>query len=273
MINKDSTIIITGASSGLGKAISLIAADMGLKVVLIARNLEKLNAVADEIKSKGSHPYIFQFDLEKVCEIKNLYEDIKNKVGIPTILVNNAGYNAVGFICNTPFEVYEKNYKVNTLSHIELMHNVLPDMMNQNKGYIVNIMSAAMYHSFPAMSSYYSTKSALKAVHESLKAEVHGYNIGTLLVDPGGFSSNYWNNLDKGNRLGEYQYPKHRNDKQPQIVAKKIFKAIENNQEEVSFPGIKDKIGYYLNIFCPKLVDKLIIKRNVKLLSYRSKFK
>lgn len=262
--------LITGATSGLGKALALRAAQLHSTVILIARNLERLNMVAEEIRTKGGNPYIFQFDLTMAGEVEDLYEKIiKTVPSPPTILINNAGYNAAGFIQNTPIKVYEDNYKVNTLAAIALTQCVLPGMIRENRGAIVNIMSAAMYHSFPGMSSYYSSKFALQAIHESLKAEVYGYQIKTVYVDPGGFLSNYWKNMKQANRLKNFKYPEHKTGRNPAEIAVKILNAIEHGHENINLGGFKDRIGYHLNYWAPKIVDKLIINGSNKLLANR----
>lgn len=262
--------LITGATSGLGKALALRAAELHSTVILIARNLERLNTVAEEIRVKGGNPYIFSFDLTMADEVADLYKKMIETIpSPPTILINNAGYNAAGFIQNTPIKVYEDNYKVNTLAAIAFTQCVLPDMIRGKKGAIVNIMSAAMYHSFPGMSSYYSSKFALQAIHESLKAEVSGYPIKTVYVDPGGFLSNYWNNMKKGNRLKNFKYPEHKTGRDPAEIAIKIFHAIEHGREDINLGGFKDRIGYHLNYWVPKIVDKLIINGSKELLANR----
>lgn len=126
--------LITGATSGLGKALALRAAELHSTVLLIARNQERLNKVAEEIRTNGGTPYIFQFDLTKAEKIADLYKKVIEKIpNPPTILINNAGYNAAGFIQNTPIKVYEDNYKVNTLAAIAFTQSVLPDMIREKK--------------------------------------------------------------------------------------------------------------------------------------------
>lgn len=267
---KSEVVLITGATSGLGKALAMRAAELHSTVILIARNRERLNRTADEIRTKGGSAYIFQFDLTKAGEVVDLYKKILETIPVPpTILINNAGYNAAGFIQNTPIKVYEDNYKVNTLAAIAFTQSVLPDMIREKKGVIVNIMSAAMYHSFPGMSSYYSSKFALRAIHESLKAEVYGYPIKTVYVDPGGFLSNYWKNMEKGDRLKDFQYPQHKTGRDPAEIALKIFHAIEHGREDINLGGFKDRIGYHLNYWASKIVDKLIVNGSRELLANR----
>jgi short-subunit dehydrogenase len=163
-------IMITGASSGLGKAMALKAAELRATVILIARNRQRLESVGSQIIAKGARAFIFPFDLYETHKIPDLYKSIIQAVKkSPTVLINNVGYQVFGFVQNTSVEEYEKNYRVNTLAPIALIQCVLPDMLRQKKGLIANVMSSVMYHSFPAVSSYTASKKALEAVHQSLK--------------------------------------------------------------------------------------------------------
>lgn len=267
---KNEVVLITGASSGLGEALALEVAQKGASVVLVARNEARLAAVQAMVEECGGRASVFIHDFEDIYGVEELFLRIKDTLSRPiSILINNAGYNAVGFVENTPLEIYEQNYKVNTLSPIACIQNVLPEMIERRHGGIINIMSAAMYHSFPAMSSYCASKFALKAIHESLHTEVEGYNIQTLDVEPGGFKSRYWQNLDMGKRLKDYQYPPHARGRDVTEVAKIIIKALAKGKSKVRLGGYKDIIGEHLNYWAPRLVDRLLVWRNKQLLQNR----
>lgn len=271
MLNKkNEVVLITGASSGLGRSLALKAAESGSTIIMIARNKENLNLVKNEVVAKGGQAYAFAFDLHEIERIPGLYKDITSKIGkTPTILINNVGYNAVGFVQNTPIEIYERCFRANTFAPIVLVQCVLPDMLKKRKGVIVNIMSGVMYHSFPGVSPYCASKVALGAIHESLKAELWGLPIKTLYVNPGGFRSNFFKKTEAGGRLKDYKFPEFGGPKDPGIVASAIYKAIEQGEEEVNLGSLMDKVGYHLNYWIPKLVDKIIVIRNKKILEKR----
>jgi short-subunit dehydrogenase len=264
---KKEVILITGASSGLGKELALQGAELGACVILVARNIDRLTSIATDIESRGGIVFFKSFDLADCHNILKFYKKLINDTHRnPTILINNAGYNVAGFVQNTPLELYEHNYRINTLAPIALTQAVLPEMLQQNKGYIVNIMSAAMYHSFPGISSYCSSKFAMGAIHESLEAELSQFSVNTLYVNPGGFKSRYWQNMDKGNRLGKYAHPVRKNDPQPREVAIAIFNAIEKKKTKINLSGWMDKVGEGLNFFIPDLFKRILAKRNQALL-------
>jgi short-subunit dehydrogenase len=265
-------LLITGASSGLGRAIAIRTAQLGAKVILTARDEARLAAVGSEIAIAGGTSHLFPYDLVDVEGIASFCRHVQGETGLqPTMLFNVAGYNAAGFVQNTPVAVYERNYRVNVMAPVALIQALIPGMLEQNKGLIINVMSAAMYHAFPGMSSYGSSKAALRAIHQSLKAELVGLPVRTLYVEPGGFESGYWRNLREASedRLGGFTFSQHRKDRPAQEVASRICAAIERGRQTFVLEGLMDKIGYHLNYWAPWLVDRLIAKRNHLLISHR----
>lgn len=272
MVNSfsEEIFLITGASSGLGFSLSLEAARKNARIIMIARNSKRLYDCAEKINEVGGKAFPFSFDLKNIYDIQPFFEEIVSTTGVsPSILINNAGYNAAGFIQNTPLPVVEENYRVNTLAPLALIQSVLPSMIDRRHGSIVNIMSTAMYQSFPGISSYYASKCALRAFHESLFVELSGLGIHTLYVEPPAFKSRYWINMDKGDRLGNFSHPPHSNDPEPVCLAGKILSAIQGGKKRVVFGGIKDKIGYHLKYWAPGLLNRLIVSRNENLLNNR----
>lgn len=267
---KNEVILITGASSGLGRALALRSGELGATVILIARNKERLTEVSEEISKNGGIAFDFLFDLGDVAKIPDLYEIIVGEAKkVPTILINNVGYQAAGFVQNTPVEVYERNFRVNAIAPVVLIQCVLPDMLRREKGVIANVMSSIMYHAFPGVSSYAASKKALGAIHESLKAEMTGTPVKTLYIRPGSFQSSYWENTDVGDRIKEFAYPSGERLRKPSYVAAKICEAIENGKENFILSSFKDKVGYHLSYWAPRILDKIIIHKNRKLLAKR----
>jgi uncharacterized protein len=263
---KNEVIFVTGASSGLGKALALRAGELNATVISIARNEEVLKEVTNEINRSGGSGYYYCFDLGNASQIPAFYKEIVQEVGSPpTILINNVGYQVAGFVQNTPIEVYEKNYRVNTLAPIALIQCMLPDMIKRNKGVIANVMSSIMYHAFPGVSSYCASKCALGAIHESLKSELSGTNVKTLRIRPGSFRSNYWKNTDVNGRIRDFKLPSSDEQRDPSFVAAKICGAIEKGDSEINLSTVKDKIGYHLSYWAPGILDRIIVDKNQNL--------
>ncbi len=265
---KNEVMMVTGASSGLGKALALRTGELNATVICIARKEEILKEVTEEINGNGGNGYYYSFDLQNISQIPDLYRTAIKDVGIPpTILINNVGYQVAGFVQNTPVEVYDKNYRVNTLAPIGLIQCALPDMISQNKGVIANVMSSIMYHAFPGVSSYCASKCALGAIHESLKSELSGTNVKTLRIRPGSFRSNYWKNTSVDGRIRDFKLPNSDEQRDPSFVAAKICEAIENGDSEINLSTLKDKIGYHLSYWTPGTLDRIIADKNRNLIN------
>ncbi len=262
-------ILITGASSGLGKALAHKAGSLKATTTLISRNEEQLQEVKYTVEKNGGKAFTFIYDLHDVQTIGDLYKDIKEQVGAaPTVLINNAGYNATGFVMDTPVSAYMNNFNVNFFSPIAMIQAVLPDMVKKGGGTIVNILGAANYHSFPGASSYCASKVALAAMHESLQAELAGLPIRTLSVNPGGVKTNYGRNRQVHGALQRHDFGVHGGE-DPMVVATRILNAIAQGKKEINLCSGLDKIGPHLAYWFPKLVDKLLINRNKGLIEKR----
>ena len=269
-------VLITGGSSGLGRAMVMSASKRGAKITIVARNEDRTKEVIESLRSlrcDAKDVRYFLYDLSDPYGVSELFDAIvaSQDGRSPTLLINNAGYNAAGFVMNTPIDVYDKNFAVNTLAPIALLQSALPSMLKNNHGGVVSIVSAAMYHSFPGISSYCARKFALGAVHESLEAELFLDGIQTLYVNPGGFQSRYWDHLDQGDRLKGYKYPKRKKDRSAAEVAEKIFDSLESGKRSINLSGPIDHLGKWLHLFAPTLFKRLLAKRNLELLKNRPK--
>jgi len=267
-------ILITGGSSGLGEALVKRGFSRGARITIVARDEARVKEVVgslEAIDSAKRRVRYFLCDLAETSEISNLFDQIvaEQEGQYPSLLINNAGYNAAGFVLNTPIDVYQRNYAVNTIAPIALMQFALPRMIEAKHGGVVNIVSAAMYHSFPGISSYCASKFALGAIHESLESELYLDPIQTLYVNPGGFQSRYWEHLDHGGRLKNYQHPKRSKDRPPEQVAEAIYCALESGKQSLDLSGSIDHVGEWLNFFMPGVFKSLLSKRNIELLKNR----
>jgi len=260
----ESVLITAGSYEGVSKALALKAQELKSEVVVIAR---ARNSKLKGFKKQGNI-YVYPFNFQKINEVPGLYRSIVDTMGKhPTVLINDIRYQIAGFVKNTPAEHYMKSYRGNVLFLIALIQCMLPDMLRQNKGTIANIMSAVIYHSYPGISAYFAAKAALGAVHESLRAELSGTGIKTLYVRPGGYLSNYWKMTDIGGRFKDIEYPGYEDIRDTNYVVSHIFKAIEKGKVEINLGSIKDRIGFHLSYWAPKMLDKIIAGRNKELIT------
>ena len=197
------TVLITGCSSGIGRITAEIFHRKGWGVYATARNPEDVSGLAD----KGMKtPALDVTDDEQVHEVVN---EMIEKEGRVDALVNNAGYGQFGAIEEVPVERVEHQFDVNVYGPHRLVRAVLPWMREQGDGTIVNVSSIAGQMSAPGMGVYSGSKHALEAMTDALRAEVDGFGLDAVLVEPGpvktSFNERVDSELDGIERTGAYE--------------------------------------------------------------------
>lgn len=177
----DKTVLITGASSGIGKAIAEFLQERGYRVYGTSRNPQnypnsKIELVALEVTDTDSIQKAVQQVIEK-----------ENKIDV---LINNAGVGITGALEEIPSEQIKKNFETNLFGPIEVIRAVLPQMRKQRSGLIINITSIAGYMGLPYRSVYSASKGALELITEALRMEVKQFGIEVTNVAPGDFATN-----------------------------------------------------------------------------------
>jgi short-subunit dehydrogenase len=166
------TIVITGASSGAGRAIALKFAEKGDHLVLASRNLEELQRVADECVQLGARVKVVQTDVTEHGAMINLAAEASAVSGVIDVWVNNAGILAVGSFDETPLEVLDQVVKTNLMGYIYGAHAVLPYFKKQKKGIIINNISIGGFLPVPFGVGYSASKFGLRGFSAALKAEL-----------------------------------------------------------------------------------------------------
>ena len=184
MTNIDQIVLVTGASSGIGKAICLALAAQGMAMCLVGRNMDKLEAVAEGVRLSASIAHCILADLEKEEDIIGLVEYVDKHVGQVDILVHCAGYIALGAMESADITELDRQYKINIRAPYLLTQLFLPALRAQH-GQIVFINSSAGQTASAYAGQYAATKHGLRAIAESLRLEVNSYGIRVLSVYPG----------------------------------------------------------------------------------------
>jgi short-subunit dehydrogenase len=178
-------VIITGASAGIGEATARRLARAGAKVVISARRLDRLEALARELDPSGANVLAVAGDVTHAADREKLVAAARQKFGRIDGLVNNAGYGTRGPVEIAPVELIRKNYETNVFSLIALTQLVLPEMRERGSGCIVNIGSVAGKIARPLSSIYDSTKHALEALTDGLRGELKPFGVRVTLIRPG----------------------------------------------------------------------------------------
>ena len=236
-------VIVTGASSGIGRATALRLARAGTTVVLAARRAGELDAAAAGIAAAGGRAVAAPTDLRDPAAITALVERATQLTGHLDGLVNNAGVGGAPSIL-APDDVVEQIVEVNLLAPIRLMRAVVPIMREQRSGAIVNIGSVAGEVGITGV--YSATKFALRGLTDSVRRELAGTGIGVTLVEPGYIATPL-----TGHRRG---LPG------PEIVAAAVEKALRRPHRRIVVPG-RYRAAIALSQALPSVIDRVYAGR------------
>ena len=254
---------ITGASSGIGKALAIELSNQGAKLILSARNKEKLIAVKNACNNSDSIK-ILPLDLEVHTSLLTKVDEAINWFGRIDILVNNAGISQRSFANETSLDVDKRIMNINYLGTIALSKAVLPHFIKNNIGQFVVTTSIVGKIGTPLRSSYAASKHALHGFFDSLRAETHKHNITVTLVCPGFVQTNVSMNALTGDGSPQNKMDSATKNGIPtKRFARKMATAIYKKKEEVYIAGAKEKLGVYAKRFYPKLLSKMIRKLSV----------
>jgi NADP-dependent 3-hydroxy acid dehydrogenase YdfG len=181
------TILITGASSGIGKACAIALAQEGARLILFARRLDKLQALKLELENNyQTKVYIAQCDVTKEQSVHNALTQLPDEFQTIDVLINNAGL-AVGLekMHEGLFADWDQMIDTNIKGLLYMIRQILPGMLARNKGHVINLGSTAGHQTYPGGSVYCATKSAVTAITKTLNHEVAGSKIRVTEIAPG----------------------------------------------------------------------------------------
>ena len=186
--------IVTGASSGIGRATALAFARSGIDLALVSRSSVKLKTVADEIQALGISTKVstYPIDLAVTDQVKQKIATIWEQFGPIDILVNNAGMGYTNSINDTTLDDWQKVLDLNLTSIFQCIQGVLPQMRDRQKGTIINVASIAAFNAFADWGAYSVSKAALIALSKTLSVEERGNGIRTVTISPGSVNTPIW---------------------------------------------------------------------------------
>ncbi|MBF0598424.1 oxidoreductase [Faecalibacter rhinopitheci] len=194
-MNNQKVWLITGASKGLGLALTKLALSQGHKVIATSRNIENFKTSLTENKELFLP---LKVDITSDKEVKDAVEKGIKKFGKIDVIVNNAGYCLVGSMEEMTDEEFRKTVDVNLFGTVNVIRNVLPYLRQQQSGHIINISSNAGYVGFANATSYNASKFAVIGLSEGLASEVSPFGIKVTVVAPGQFRTNF---MEKGSMI------------------------------------------------------------------------
>jgi NADP-dependent 3-hydroxy acid dehydrogenase YdfG len=188
-------IVITGASSGLGEAAARHLSKQGAIVVLGARRVDRIKALADELNKGGAKALAIATDVTKAQQVKGLVDIAVKTFGRIDVLINNAGLMPQSTLNRYRIDEWDRMIDVNIKGVLYGIAAALPYMQEQQSGQIINVSSVAGHKVRPGGVVYSATKHAVRVISEGLRQEVKQYNIRTTIISPGAVDTELPNSI------------------------------------------------------------------------------
>ena len=268
---KNQVVIVTGASSGIGKALSIQLAREGACLSLAARNAERLEQLAEECHLLSGSAISVPTDVAEEGQCRELVEKTVNQFGRIDMLINNAGFSLSGKFDELPnLDLFKRVMDVNFCGMVNCTYYALP-FLKQTCGRVVNVSSLGGKFAIPYNTSYIASKFAMTGFSDSLRMELKRDNVSVTVVFPYWVATEFHERLlDKaGQPRGEggraiYTSKTMTADECAAIILKA---ALKRKREVVMWPG---SIGVWFKLIAPDLVDRFIVERIFRPVAERS---
>ena len=250
---KGKTVIISGIARGIGKALALQAAEMGMHVAGLDIKQKELDALEEELGKLNAHFYLEVVDIRNEEACKAFVKAARTKLGAIDILINNAGITHIAPEHETSIAETKNLMDINFLGTVHLSHYALPDIINE-EGTIAGVSSVAGYSPLIYRTAYAASKHAVFGYFSSLRAELRDKNVQVLTICPSFVTTD----------LQEHQQKYFNNNTKealtPEFVANEIFEAIQERRD-LSMIGKTAKRVYWLNRFFPSIYEKIMLRK------------
>jgi short-subunit dehydrogenase len=253
----EQVVVITGASSGIGRETALLFGDHQASVVLAARNETALRDVAEEIEQRGGRAHVVVTDVSEWEQVERLVQEAVNHFGRIDTWVNNAAVAVYGLVEDQTVHDIERTIKVDLMGQIYGMKAVLPQMIQQDEGTIINISSVEGRRAVPLHSAYAAAKHGVNAFSDTLRMEMerHHPGIKVTVVMPASINTPFFDNARS--RMGVRPKPLPP-VYEPRDVAEAIVSAAITPQRDI-YVGSMAKTLSTLHAFSPALVDRMLL--------------
>jgi len=255
---KNKVVLITGASSGIGKDTAIEFAKKGANIVLVSRTKENLEQVAEQLKQFNITVLVCQCDVSKKDKVKEMSETVLEKFDSVDILVNNAGFAIYGSVTDLSIDDIESQMETNYFGMIYCIKNFLPSMLKKKSGHIVNVASVAASFGLPGIASYCASKFAMLGFSEGLKHELKNTGVGITVVSPIMVRTNFFEHpsFEKMPKFSPTSLSS-------ETVSKAILKAANSPRLEIIVPSVvrgavwmKNTFPYFINPILGKSFKK-----------------
>jgi short-subunit dehydrogenase len=249
------TVLITGASSGIGLELAKCFAADGCRLILVARNQDALEKLAEELRRKNKiEAVVIPADLSLPETPRQIFEKLSAQNIFVDVLVNNAGFGAHGSFAEISLPRQLEMLQVNIAALTELTGLFLPEMIRRKRGGILNVGSVAGFLPGPGMTVYYATKAFVLSFTEALAEELAGTGLKISVLCPGPTESNF-GNVARGKKVRQLQTGK----MSAEAVAKFGHRAFHDGKI-IAVPGIQNKFFIFLNWILPRPLPRKMVR-------------
>lgn len=249
---KGKIVLITGSSSGIGRATAIKFAKKGANIILVARGKEKLEKLSQDLKKFPVSTLVCECDVSDKSQVKKMSEIVLEKYNSIDILVNNAGFAIYGSISNLTIEEIESQMATNYFGMVYCIKNFLPSMIQKKSGHIVNVASVAASFGLPGIAPYCASKFAMLGFSEGLKHELKGKGVGVTVVSPIMVRTNFFDH-PSFEKMPKYSPT----SLSPETVANAILKASNSPRLEIIVPRFV-RIAVWIKNTFPFLVNPIL---------------
>ncbi len=254
-------ILITGASSGIGRALAEQLAAKGARLALAARSVDKLEALAASLKTEVA---VIPTDVTIAADRVRLIDSVKARFGGIDVLINNAGIASWAHFSDSNEDVLRQIMEVNFFGPAHLIKLAQPILVDGQQPAIVNISSMCGRKAMPGWSEYSASKYAICGLTEALRGEFARYDIDVLLIIPGLTKSSFQEHFLQRKGRAKIEFDK---GMEPSYVAGRIIKSLESNKTETVM-GSEARWVLLMNKFFPKLTDWLLARKMKQLYAH-----
>ncbi len=247
-------VFITGASSGIGRALSVELGRRGAGVGLLARRAETLRELADEVEKAGGRALALPADVRDADAVRRAADELRARFNRVDVMVANAGIVPTTHVLDLRPDDLADVMSVNVVGAANSVTAVLPEMVKQGSGQLVAISSLAAYRGLPKSGAYCASKAALSAFFESLRIDLRGTGVDVTIIHPGFIKTP----VTEG-RAAKMPYLMELDD-----AVKKIIRAIESRKKSYAFPWQLASIVRAAMLFPIPLYDRIVSKRSYR---------
>ena len=256
------TVVITGASSGIGRDMAFEVASRGATPVLLARRKDVLDKITKEIQNKYKiTAYAFEIDVGQVAAVAEVFAKIYQNISFIDVLINNAGFAKFIEADIAPIDEVQVMFDVNVIGLIACTNAVLPSMKARNTGQIINVASIIGKIPTPKASAYAATKHAVLGFTNALRMELVDTNVVITAVNPGPVKTEFFEIADD---IGNYTQNVAKMMLESKMVAKRAVNTIGTRKRELNLPwwmGLGGKIYAVMPVVMEKTLGKWMFSK------------